>query len=338
MGEERAKLLKERLKKYTQKVCWGGGALVCCSLSQAGNAHPPTHPGLQARAGQAHHGAATGGCVPARKQLLRGHGGWAGVVVVGAGGLPGWRGSPLHARGGQSRWRRPWSLLQVRAFRDRRYEYKGLTKKWKGNLAKAQVGPVPQLSGASAASSLKKLPSSRPAMQADGNPLKIQEAADMCVLYDSLQVGAGGGGGAVDAATQTACQPRPLTHPGPLVTRPPARPQVHPQLLLRLRDAQGRALVQVCARVHDVHGAAQLPPAWPPLPRQPPLGPGPRSMEMAGVVTHTGANIIKRANELIGLIGRPLELDTGAAQRGGGGGTRTLMMTMMRWCSHLAVC
>jgi DNA polymerase epsilon subunit 1 len=34
------------------------------------------------------------------------------------------------------------------------------------------------------------------------------------------------------------------------------------------------------------------------------------SMEMAGVVTHTGANIIKRANELISQLGRPLELDT----------------------------
>ena len=34
------------------------------------------------------------------------------------------------------------------------------------------------------------------------------------------------------------------------------------------------------------------------------------SMEMAGVVTHCGANIIKRANELITKLGRPLELDT----------------------------
>ena len=43
-------------------------------------------------------------------------------------------------------------------------------------------------------------------------------------------------------------------------------------------------------------------------------------MEMAGVVTHTGANIIKRANELIGQIGNPLELDTGGWGGGGEGG------------------
>ncbi|GCB67401.1 hypothetical protein scyTo_0010241, partial [Scyliorhinus torazame] len=34
------------------------------------------------------------------------------------------------------------------------------------------------------------------------------------------------------------------------------------------------------------------------------------SMEMAGIVCHTGANIIKQARELIEQIGRPLELDT----------------------------
>lgn len=35
-----------------------------------------------------------------------------------------------------------------------------------------------------------------------------------------------------------------------------------------------------------------------------------RSMEMAGIVTHTGAQIIKQARELVEQIGRPLELDT----------------------------
>lgn len=35
-----------------------------------------------------------------------------------------------------------------------------------------------------------------------------------------------------------------------------------------------------------------------------------RSMEMAGIVTLTGANIIKQARELVENIGRPLELDT----------------------------
>lgn len=34
------------------------------------------------------------------------------------------------------------------------------------------------------------------------------------------------------------------------------------------------------------------------------------SMEMAAIVTHTGSNIIKRSNELVGKIGKPLELDT----------------------------
>lgn len=33
-------------------------------------------------------------------------------------------------------------------------------------------------------------------------------------------------------------------------------------------------------------------------------------MEMAGIVCHTGANIIKKARELVEQIGRPLELDT----------------------------
>jgi DNA polymerase epsilon subunit 1 len=34
------------------------------------------------------------------------------------------------------------------------------------------------------------------------------------------------------------------------------------------------------------------------------------SMEMAGVVTYTGAKIIQRANELVDAVGIPLELDT----------------------------
>ncbi|XP_040944721.1 DNA polymerase epsilon catalytic subunit A isoform X4 [Gossypium hirsutum] len=47
------------------------------------------------------------------------------------------------------------------SFRDRRYEYKGLNKVWKGKLSEAKAG---------------------------GNPMKIQEAQDMVVLYDSLQL------------------------------------------------------------------------------------------------------------------------------------------------------
>lgn len=34
------------------------------------------------------------------------------------------------------------------------------------------------------------------------------------------------------------------------------------------------------------------------------------SMEMAGIVCHTGAGIIRKARELVEQIGRPLELDT----------------------------
>jgi len=104
----------------------------------------------------------------------------------------------------------------VRAFRDRRYEYKGLTKAWKGKMDQAR---------------------------STGNPIKIAEASDMCVLYDSLQ------------------------------------------------------LAHKCI-LNSFYGYVMRKGArW-------------YSMEMAGVVTHTGANIIKRANELIGQVGRPLELDT----------------------------
>ena len=35
-----------------------------------------------------------------------------------------------------------------------------------------------------------------------------------------------------------------------------------------------------------------------------------RSMEMAGIVTHTGSNLIQQARELVEQVGRPLELDT----------------------------
>lgn len=104
----------------------------------------------------------------------------------------------------------------VRAFRDRRYEYKSLTKVWKGKLESARES---------------------------GSQVKIAEAQDMCVLYDSLQ------------------------------------------------------LAHKCI-LNSFYGYVMRKGArW-------------YSMEMAGVVTHTGANIIKRANQLIRQIGRPLELDT----------------------------
>lgn len=104
----------------------------------------------------------------------------------------------------------------VRSFRDRRYEYKGLNKVWKGKLSEAK---------------------------ASGNPIKIQEAQDMVVLYDSLQ------------------------------------------------------LAHKCI-LNSFYGYVMRKGArW-------------YSMEMAGVVTYTGAKIIQNARLLIEKIGRPLELDT----------------------------
>ncbi|GLI69097.1 hypothetical protein VaNZ11_013643, partial [Volvox africanus] len=104
----------------------------------------------------------------------------------------------------------------VRAFRDRRYEYKGLGKVWKGKLDEAKAG---------------------------GNPIRIQEAADMCVLYESLQ------------------------------------------------------LAHKCI-LNSFYGYVMRKGArW-------------YSMEMAGVVTYTGARIIERANKLVLQLGRTLELDT----------------------------
>ncbi|CAO3621731.1 unnamed protein product [Mucor hiemalis] len=55
----------------------------------------------------------------------------------------------------------PFYIETVRAFRDRRYEYKGLHKTWKGNLDGAVK---------------------------DGSATKVAEAKNMIVLYDSLQL------------------------------------------------------------------------------------------------------------------------------------------------------
>ncbi|KAG0453679.1 hypothetical protein HPP92_024983 [Vanilla planifolia] len=104
----------------------------------------------------------------------------------------------------------------VRSFRDRRYEYKGLNKVWKSKLADAK---------------------------ASKNLIKIQEAQDMVVLYDSLQ------------------------------------------------------LAHKCI-LNSFYGYVMRKGArW-------------YSMEMAGVVTYTGAKIIQNARLLVEKIGRPLELDT----------------------------
>ncbi|XP_010242612.1 PREDICTED: DNA polymerase epsilon catalytic subunit A-like [Nelumbo nucifera] len=110
----------------------------------------------------------------------------------------------------------PFYVDTVRSFRDRRYEYKGLNKVWKGKLAEAK---------------------------ASGNSISIQEAQDMVVLYDSLQ------------------------------------------------------LAHKCI-LNSFYGYVMRKGArW-------------YSMEMAGVVTYTGAKIIQNARLLVEKIGRPLELDT----------------------------
>ncbi|PKA64815.1 DNA polymerase epsilon catalytic subunit A [Apostasia shenzhenica] len=110
----------------------------------------------------------------------------------------------------------PFYVDTVRSFRDRRYEYKGLNKVWKGELAEAKTSK---------------------------NSMKIQEAQDMVVLYDSLQ------------------------------------------------------LAHKCI-LNSFYGYVMRKGArW-------------YSMEMAGVVTYTGAKIIQNARLLVEKIGRPLELDT----------------------------
>ncbi|KAF7120543.1 hypothetical protein RHSIM_Rhsim13G0107600 [Rhododendron simsii] len=122
----------------------------------------------------------------------------------------------------------PFYVDTVRSFRDRRYEYKGLNKVWKGKLSEAK---------------------------SSGNSIKIQEAQslvtglahyrfqDMVVLYDSLQ------------------------------------------------------LAHKCI-LNSFYGYVMRKGArW-------------YSMEMAGVVTYTGAKIIQNARLLVEKIGRPLELDT----------------------------
>ncbi|KAL1201896.1 DNA polymerase epsilon catalytic subunit A [Cardamine amara subsp. amara] len=110
----------------------------------------------------------------------------------------------------------PFYVDTVRSFRDRRYEYKTLNKIWKGKLSEAK---------------------------ASGNSIKIQEAQDMVVVYDSLQ------------------------------------------------------LAHKCI-LNSFYGYVMRKGArW-------------YSMEMAGVVTYTGAKIIQNARLLIERIGKPLELDT----------------------------
>jgi len=110
----------------------------------------------------------------------------------------------------------PFYVDTVKAFRDRRYVYKGKTGMWKGKLKEAVK---------------------------DGDAAAEKEADNMVVLFDSLQ------------------------------------------------------LAHKCI-LNSFYGYV--------------MRKGSRwfSMEMGGVVTHTGANIIQQARTLVEQIGRPLELDT----------------------------
>lgn len=110
----------------------------------------------------------------------------------------------------------PFYVDTVRAFRDRRYEYKGLTKQWGKKVAEAEKS---------------------------GDKLEMEQAKTRQVLYDSLQL-------------------------------------AHKCIL----NSFYGYVMRKGARWH--------------------------SMEMAGVVTYTGANLITQARELVEQIGRPLELDT----------------------------
>ncbi|EQC32684.1 hypothetical protein SDRG_09658 [Saprolegnia diclina VS20] len=110
----------------------------------------------------------------------------------------------------------PFYVNTVRAFRDRRYDYKILTKQWTKKLKEAE---------------------------AKHDVLGKVEAANKCLVFDSLQL-------------------------------------AHKCIL----NSFYGYVMRKGARWH--------------------------SMEMAGIVTNTGSNIIQRARQLVEQIGRPLELDT----------------------------
>ncbi|KAI4894825.1 hypothetical protein NFI96_029846 [Prochilodus magdalenae] len=120
----------------------------------------------------------------------------------------------------------------VRAFRDRRYEFKGLHKVWKKKLSAAQE---------------------------IGDAAEVKRCKNMEILYESLQ----------------------LAHK------------------CILNSFYGYVMRKGCVpnRTVTLSFTTILEARW-------------YSMEMAGIVCHTGANIITQARELIEQIGRPLELDT----------------------------
>ena len=110
----------------------------------------------------------------------------------------------------------PFYVNTVRNFRDRRYDYKRLTKKWKKATAAAEAA---------------------------GDAVARKDASDRATVFDSLQ------------------------------------------------------LAHKCI-LNSFYGYVMRKGArW-------------RSMPMAGIVTYTGAELIKGARELVEQIGRPLELDT----------------------------
>jgi len=111
----------------------------------------------------------------------------------------------------------PFYVNTVKAFRDRRYDYKGFTKEWTKKKAALENN--------------------------DSDPLLVEEARNKVLIFDSLQL-------------------------------------AHKCIL----NSFYGYVMRKGARWH--------------------------SMEMAGVVTHTGGNIIKQARKLVERIGRPLELDT----------------------------
>ena len=139
------------------------------------------------------------------------------------------------------------------------------------------------------------------------------EAKAMCVLYDSLQAGRPRPlSPALPPPPNTAASPKPpLLDVFPLLTSPPSPLQLAHKCILN--SFYGYVMRR---------GARWCPPRPPPPSTSPDLAPSPHdlplisppllrySMEMAGVVTYTGANIIKDARTLVEQIGKTLELDT----------------------------
>ncbi|MGH0168304.1 UNVERIFIED_CONTAM: hypothetical protein FKN15_054042 [Acipenser sinensis] len=210
----------------------------------------------------------------------------------------------------------------VRAFRDRRYEFKGLHKVWKKKLSVAQES---------------------------GDAAEVKRCKNMEILYESLQLAhkcilnsfygyvmrkgarwysmemAGivcyTGANIITQARELVEQiGRPLeldtdgiwcvlpnTFPENFVikTTNEKKPKVtisYPGAMLNIMVKVGRPPLLVSARIRFCPLSLTRFLSF--------LGARWYSMEMAGIVCHTGANIITQARELVEQIGRPLELDT----------------------------